>query len=524
MSLFSIKAEVLRFKGNEWSSKMDEQMTKLIKEAARRFLVAAIRRIPVRTGFLRGAFTTLEDVVGALSLASTQGKVTRKGNILTEEQNKIIAKGKKLFKLRKIQQKRLEQIRLLRKAEENRSVEIANIHQKHLERLAEFAGKAVKHGPNKGRLVADVLTEQDFRQLRVLAVNERRARLGLLEKFERDTRQLRKVHRQLEEKLDGALSKSLNERRATLIAKIERAHIKNELKFFNRLKNINRQNIDFDVKERLINQARERLKVRTGRLDRLKTLQDAFGKRVEKLKRTLNKRLDRKLARLQARVKSFKPSEATLKRLKLDRARVEKFIRRSVKAGSFAKGRIIKEKEAVLRTLLEAQTKHSFNELQRLHNIENRFHESEGLNLVPRVSRGKTPKPEELTHLREYYTHYGAHHVLKTPRSGRIFSTPSALIFTKKQVPSHGAFTQLRGISKASNINFNIPTEYAFNFNVLIRYLAINDIKHGWLAWQSGILAFRQYLIANALQAIPSLLDFMVKDRLTLTGTTVTRG
>ncbi len=64
-----IKLEVAQFQfdGDAYTKAFRLAVTRAVRLAARAFLLETANRIPVRTGFLRGAFGTLEDVVGSVS-------------------------------------------------------------------------------------------------------------------------------------------------------------------------------------------------------------------------------------------------------------------------------------------------------------------------------------------------------------------------------------------------------------------------------------------------------------------------
>ncbi len=73
---FSIEVAQFKFDTDGYTNACRLAIVKATRLAARAFLLAADSRIPVRTGFLRGAFGNLEDIVGAVS----GGKVVPKSN------------------------------------------------------------------------------------------------------------------------------------------------------------------------------------------------------------------------------------------------------------------------------------------------------------------------------------------------------------------------------------------------------------------------------------------------------------
>lgn len=64
---FYIKAELPLFNSEAFLDEMRKTIEAESKLAARAFASAALRRIPVRTGFVSGAFGTLTDMVGSVA-------------------------------------------------------------------------------------------------------------------------------------------------------------------------------------------------------------------------------------------------------------------------------------------------------------------------------------------------------------------------------------------------------------------------------------------------------------------------
>lgn len=61
---FTVRASLLELDGKAFTDAIKKSCREALIKAARKFLVAALPRVPVYTGFARGAFGTLEDAVG----------------------------------------------------------------------------------------------------------------------------------------------------------------------------------------------------------------------------------------------------------------------------------------------------------------------------------------------------------------------------------------------------------------------------------------------------------------------------
>lgn len=119
------------------------------------------------------------------------------------------------------------------------------------------------------------------------------------------------------------------------------------------------------------------------------------------------------------------------------------------------------------------------------------------LPVIPRTSRP------------EYYRHAPrTRRILKTPISGRPFTTDPIKIFLRAKRTSSGKSLGIDGL-------------YTFNYSNLIRYLEINDKRLGWNAWTSGRLAFDNYINANLKNSLPEITRFTLITRTTLRGTTI---
>lgn len=98
----------------------------------------------------------------------------------------------------------------------------------------------------------------------------------------------------------------------------------------------------------------------------------------------------------------------------------------------------------------------------------------------------------------EYYR-FGGRRVVKTPQSGRMFST------------------------KAENIFQSENGRYVFNFKVSISYFNLNDLfvhnpNSPWNAFTSGQAAFENYMRTTALRNLPKVTDCLVKSKVAISG------
>jgi hypothetical protein len=84
---FSAKVDKLVFDTSRFTRSMAEECRKSVREAAQKWLIACLRRIPVRTGFLAGAFTPLENLVGT---------VNKRTGVISLSSNKLITRERKL--------------------------------------------------------------------------------------------------------------------------------------------------------------------------------------------------------------------------------------------------------------------------------------------------------------------------------------------------------------------------------------------------------------------------------------------
>lgn len=88
------RIDTINFDLSSFSKALAEDCRKMIRLAAQKWLMAVIRRIPVRTGFLAGAFTPLENLVGSVNKQT--GRINMSRNPLLTREKKIDSLTKKL--------------------------------------------------------------------------------------------------------------------------------------------------------------------------------------------------------------------------------------------------------------------------------------------------------------------------------------------------------------------------------------------------------------------------------------------
>jgi hypothetical protein len=80
---FSVRVSLPELDRERYLRDLKDHLNKALIAAARKFLLAAVPRIPIFTGFARGAFGSLEDVAGRVEsgkIAGTKGGYTKAKN------------------------------------------------------------------------------------------------------------------------------------------------------------------------------------------------------------------------------------------------------------------------------------------------------------------------------------------------------------------------------------------------------------------------------------------------------------
>lgn len=129
------RIDTINFDLSSFSKALAEDCRKMIRMAAQKWLVAVLRRIPVRTGFLAGAFTPLENLVGSVNKAT--GRINMSRNPLLSREKKIDYLTKKLRGLQSSIEKSTERLRhiegrgeeSLREQRRSRSERLKEMHR-----------------------------------------------------------------------------------------------------------------------------------------------------------------------------------------------------------------------------------------------------------------------------------------------------------------------------------------------------------------------------------------------------------
>lgn len=551
----SIRAENLQFDGKSFTSAMNEDMYNLFIEATRAFLIAATRRIPIRTGFLRGAFTRLEDVVGAYETSSS-GKFNASGVHKPRSGPRpgkdLASTANRLVRLRQRQNTVLKQIRKLQQREAGRR-EVLN------KRIQE-----IQQG-NKGKFLADRKLRGVLAANRAVAIRQRNMVQSLIRQAKANDANIRKAVQVFREKLDGSLRSEANDTLRSLRLQDAILQQKRNEAFQRDLKKLNQG--FFGKKDTTPGKVGGRV---PGNLD-----QQTFDKRLSKLREKIG-RPSSTQKRIRQRLKDIQGNFVT----KEQQTRLENFARHLAKKY----GDRIREAQQRDNDALETDLRNELSrKLQRarkkISNVNREDHPllaaaqrrlaraqklseahlehlrlqlnsgGEHLNILARTTRGRIvgqnspgkfnlqgservkkifnsrDKEGGLVNQRQefYYPTKGVK-ILKTPRAGRRFATPANAIIVKTTIPPKGTnpqlFRQLAGflgaagkevpsfVQQAMRETSETVTDYTFNFAVDIRYLSVNDARLAWESWQAGVTAFSYVINTKAPARLPKLTDF----------------
>lgn len=560
----TIRAENLRFDGKQFTKTMDRELQALFTEAARAFLIAAVRRIHVRTGFLRGAFSRLEDVVGTFQASvarvgrSGLGSLRRGTGTGARPDRDLASSGRRLIRLRERQIRIIREIKQIQKREKNRRTRLNK-------KLSDVQN-------TQGGNLADKQLQAITRENRAKALRDRAAAQRLIKRARANEEAIRKAVKAFEAKLkfdpkknEHLRSVAVDVRRSTLL-RIQIIQQKRNEAFQRSVKRLRQQ---------YFGKRGQRGQTIQGTINR-----EEFDKRLAKLRRKIvqptrtQRRLRATLQRSPS-VRMKKKLDAYRRKLQLkyqdrledarlsgEHERFEKLVLHIQKRIAEAERKVRnakrkQESDAFLLTLqrqARAQSRRSSEALESLRLRSNSTNE-DIRNVVARTTRGRvvgqnTPGKFNLRtgervkkifnanrdssgklvdpFLEFYYPVKGSPQskMLKTPRSGRRFATPANLIITRQQSkinPNLQVFKQLSGFVKASGGTVSadvqrqiadttqLNTLWEFHFAVDIRYLAINDIKESWAAWISGILAFNQVILTKGPARLPKLSQFYLK-------------
>ncbi len=564
----NIRAELPMVDTKKFTNSLDKDLEKLFHDSAREFLIATVRRIPVRTGFLRGAFSTLEDVIGAFeftqSAASKEGP-TRGRGLGSRPGRDAATKARKLVRARIRQARLLKRIAKLREAEQKRHQTTVKQQRTFTQRKGESQKQAAARVERQSRLRATAKAARE----KALALKQRALRQSLIRQAQSHSAEIDKLARSFEQTYKVNLGDRLGDATRKNLIALEALKERRERKFFRVLKNLNRQRFGFittGTKNRGPNPAvvfkshQDRFRVPSRLSD------DEYSRRVSRLRDSLRgsngamKQLERRLSDIEKQAAQGIPREkldALRKRLQ-DKFDLDDTISEREATQRIQKATLKKIKKEAAKTidhpilgLISHQSALANRRNITLQRLRQKQSELDNLNIVARVGgagrfriagqneAGKfNLQPGEKVHkefklVEFYYPGKGrAGRIQKTPRSGRRFATPASKIITKLKGASQvgaGAFTQLAGFRRAAGLSVgselasasrdlaDIPTQYIFDFGVSIRYLPINDIKQFWGSWQAGITAFQQHLTTGLIK-LARLQDSLVTEIQTLSG------
>lgn len=587
MSLsISIRADVGKFETERFTKAMDKAMQDLFVGAAREFLINAVSRIKVRTGFLRGAFSTLEDAVGNFELTGAKPRTIvgkRKGKGVGSRPNQDLESiASKLLSARERQNRLLKRISKLRGREEARYLK--NIQRQ----LDEQAKENSRDKTIKVSLQEKALDAQKKENRRNKVLRERQQRAKLLRSASINQAQINKLLDDFERKAKLTKTSKIGEKKRQLRLRVEIAKQKREQAFFRSFRALNDLRNGYVTTKFVggksvsgtytFKKSKRRVKI-LAKIDEAE-----YKRRYKQLQTTFNSK-NRRLVNLEKQLQdlTIEASKAiNPKRLKKLKAQILKRIKRENKgkrlAGEKKNSRRRLNERSLAKELIKiinrkAQRKEAGNAIfslikkkkelqdlrrQTLQRPRLNLRDEEGnlrLNTVTRIKGGKirgqqrsgkfdlregeqaTGNPFRLVEY--YYPNLGRiGRVLKTPKSGRQFATaPSKIItVTKVNNPKNAQlFQQLASARRAAGLKVgkdvlkaagaldSVPNQYTFNYSVNIRYLAINETREFWYAWTNATRAFNNYLVRNTLAKLPKLEDYTLVDQISLTNLTVRR-
>jgi hypothetical protein len=553
----TIRAENLRLDGKKFSKAMNTELEALFVEAARAFLIATVRRIPIRTGFLRGAFTRLEDVVGAYQLGASKKPPSLSGKRgtgpATRPNRDAVVVARRLVRLRETQR------RLLRR--------IKKIQLREAERRTTLNKKLSELQNRQGGFVHEKQLNAILRVNRAKAIRDRAHVQFFLEKAHENESKIGEAVRRYESKTKFTLRSKANDERSSKQLQILTIQQTRNEKFQSLVKLLKRRFFGFTNSRQQRVPGTMSKEIFDKRLARIREAVSKPTKLQEQLRRSLSgqgakisERLKSKLKAYQLRLTKKYADRLEEARLRDDDETIKDINREIAHRVARAAKRIQSKKTndpfiGLLQRQARAEAQMSAEAVDRL---QHELQLSQGrLNVVARTTRGRIvgqniPGKFNLEsgesvkkifnksghdRLEEfYYPVKGApqSRILKTPRSGRKFATPAEFIIqkvTKPQPSGLGLLKQLAGIlgptgrtvdpaiqAAIRDVNDTVSF-YQFNFTVDISYLAINDIRKLWGAWDAGVNAFNQVIINGAARRLPQLADFMLVETRRLSST-----
>lgn len=160
------KIDSISFDTKKFTRALADDCRKLVRQAAQKWLVAVLRRIPVRTGFLAGAFTPLENLVGHVSRISGR---------ITPSRNPLLSREKRLDFLIKRRKKLIDEINQGKFVEKERGVRTTHGKTSKFENQKEMIGEYQKHqrAQRETEIIKGKLHQIDGRIRRLLSSRER---------------------------------------------------------------------------------------------------------------------------------------------------------------------------------------------------------------------------------------------------------------------------------------------------------------------------------------------------------------
>jgi len=145
MATFSAEMSSFTFDGKAFTEAFDKAVKELLREACRAFLKAALARIPVRTGFLAGAFRVLSEAIGDGSANFQIEKLLRQHNELLRKQREYVQTINEKVVLNKYRVEQLQTIDLKLAALEKERQRLLDVYKRARETgnekvLASFRG------------------------------------------------------------------------------------------------------------------------------------------------------------------------------------------------------------------------------------------------------------------------------------------------------------------------------------------------------------------------------------------------
>jgi hypothetical protein len=555
----TIRAENLQFDGREWSKAMNRELEDLFIEAARAFLIASTRRIPIRTGFLRGAFTRLEDVIGAFEASGQHKANIEKARSGPRGGKDLASTANRIARLRQRQNRLLAQINRIHVSESRRRESLNRL----LHELQEEHGQ-LQESHLRGAFTAN----------RAVALRQQKAAQSLLKQAAANQKNIARAVEQFKKKIGGKLRSEANDvardlelRDATLQQKrneaFQRAVKRLNQNFFGRRQGgpltvtprpgFPSRRITGTLTQEQYTQRLTKLREQIGRPTRTQT---NIRQRVNQIDTALVDKKQQRILEAFTRRLAAKYRDRIEEARRNDRVDVENDLIQEVQRKlQNARRSIIssnKEDHPLLAAAVRRLQRNERLSAARIEQIRQQINQGEGhINVLARTTRGRivgqnTPgkfnlqgservkkifntrdkNGNLLNERREYYYPIKGTpeaRILKTPRSGRIFATPGNQIIqviSDPPNPNLVLFQQLAGFVQASGgtVRSDVQrvlqdmggtnTRYIFHFKVDISYLAVNDARQAWESWQAGILAFNQVIASKGPARLPRLSDF----------------